>query len=169
MKLHRSAPKARQVPHNRNDLKSGSVMMRAGTATPERLEIESEDFCEGWDRVRNCEAGVLDKQLRSAGWCLVFLAEPLQAIAIGPPEQETVQQATMKLLGRAGPQMFNCVEVTDIEYRRCVGVPYVHVTGHARHIQRDLEIESFATRKNEINRAAIEADHSGKKAAYVTA
>jgi hypothetical protein len=169
MKLHQSAPKARRIPYNQNDLKSGSVMMRAGTATPERLEIESEDFCEGWDRVRNWEAGVLDKQLRGAGWRLLFVAEPLQAIAVGPFDQETVQQATVKLLGRAGPQMFNCVEVTDIDYRVRLGVPYVHVTGHARHIQRDSEIEPFATRKSEINRAAIEADHSGKKAAYVTA
>jgi hypothetical protein len=142
-------------------------MMRSGTVTPERLEIESQDFCAGWDRVRNCGAGVLDKQLRGAGWRMFFVADSLQAVAIGPFDQETVQQATAKLLGKSHSQMFNCFEVTDIEYRHFIGIPYVHVTGHARHIQRDPEMEPFTIRKGEISRTAI--DDSGKKAAYVSA
>lgn len=169
MKLKSPASKQKKIPYNHNDLKSGSLMVRSGTVTPERLEIESEGFCEGWDRVRHCDAGILDKQLRGAGWCMLFLADALHAVTVGPLDQETVQQAAAKLLGKSRAQMFNSFELTDVEYRHFCGVPYVHVTGHSRHIQCEIEMQSLLSRSNEISRAAIEADHSGKKAAYVSA
>jgi hypothetical protein len=161
--------KQTKIPYNHNDIKAGSVIMRAGTVTPERMELESEDFCDGWDRVRNYEAGPLDKSLRAAGWRLCFIAESLQAVAVGTYDQDTVQRAIITLLGKLGPQMFNCVEVTEIAYKDFVGVPYVHVVGHARHIQREVELDSFVSRRNEIHRTAIVADHSERKAAHVTA
>jgi hypothetical protein len=169
MKLQSPASKRKKIPYNHNDLKSGSLMVRIGTVTPERLEIESEGFCEGWDRVRHCDAGILDKQLRGAGWRMFFLADALHAVSIGPLDQETVGQATAKLLGKSHGQMFNSFELTDVEYRHFCGVPYVHVTGHARHIQCEIEMDSMASRSSEINRAAIEADHSGKQVTYVSA
>jgi hypothetical protein len=99
----------------------------------------------------------------------MFLANGMQAVAVGAFEQETVERATASLLGKLKAQMFNCVEVTEISYKSFVGVPYVHVTGHARHIQREMQVESLATRKNEIKRGALEMKSSGKKAIHVTA
>jgi len=159
MKL--SSRERKKIAYHHHDVKAGSVIMRAGTVTPERLEIESEDFCEGWNRVRNCDAGLLDRQLRGAGWHLFFLAEAVQAVAVGGFDQDTVQHATARLIQRSGPQMFNCFEVTQIDYRHLLGVPYVHVIGHARHVQRDLQIGSFASRKNEIDRTTVASTLSG--------
>jgi hypothetical protein len=158
-----------KIPYNQHDLRTGSVIMRAGTVTPERMELESEGFCEGWDRIRNIDADALKQSLRAAGWHMMCLADGLQAVAVGAFEQDTVERATASLLAKLKPQMYNCVEVTEISYRSFIGVPYVHVTGHARHIQREVQMESYASRKNEIRRGALEMQSSGKKADHVTA
>jgi hypothetical protein len=158
-----------KIPYNQNDLKIGSVIIRVGTVTPERMEVESEALCEGWDRIRNVEAGNLDRALRAAGWHMMYLAQGREAVAVGSFEQETVERATASLLGKLKSQMFNCVELTEISYRNFIGVPYVHVAGHARHIQREMQIESYASRKSDIRRGALGIQTSEKKARHVTA
>jgi hypothetical protein len=77
-----------------------------------------------------------------------------------------VRRAAETLLGKSAAKMFNCLEVTEIAYKHFLGVPYVHVTGHARHIQREVLVPSFDIRKNEIDRAALtmrDARKSGNK------
>jgi hypothetical protein len=164
VKPAKKVPAKAKIPFNQHDLREGSVIMRHGTVTPERMELESEDFCEGWDRIRNLQAGLLDIALRGAGWRMCFLGESLQAVALGGYDQETVRRAAETLLGKSSAKMFNCLEVTEIAYKHFLGVPYVHVTGHARHIQREVEMPSFDIRKNEIDRAALTMPDGRKKA-----
>jgi hypothetical protein len=139
---------------NLHDVKQGSVFIRRGTLTPESLELESEEAGEGWDRVRNREAGGLDLALRDVGWHMVYIAERVHGFAFGLVGQNTIRTAAASLLRKLRPQMFNCVEVIGITARHFAGVPYVHVIGCARHIQRSSEIPTFASRRNEITRTA---------------
>jgi hypothetical protein len=136
------------------DVKQGSVFIRRGTFTPESLEVESEEVGEGWDRVRNSEAGGLGLALRGAGWHMVYIADRIHGFAFGPIGQNTIRTAVGSLLRKLRPQMFNCVEVIGITAHHFAGVPYVHVIGCARHIQESGEIASFVARRNEITRTA---------------
>lgn len=146
-----------KIPYNRHDLKVGTILIRIGTVTPERLEVESEGFCEGWDRVRNTEATELERSLRGSGWHMFYLADSARAVAIGISDQGTICTAVLRLLKKLRSQMFNSVELTEVSTKHFAGIPYVHLTGHARHIQREMQIDSFISRRNEITRTALEA------------
>lgn len=148
-----------KIPYHVNDLKPGGLIMRAGTVTPERLEVESEGFCEGWEQIRNSDGETMDRTLRGVGWNMFYLADAMQAVALGSFDQETVRTATHTLLHKMQPQMFNCVELTEVSAKHFAGIPYVHLTGHARHIQRDEQIGTLTSRRNEIARTALEEHH----------
>ena len=137
-----------------HDVKQGSVFIRRGTFTPESLELESEEAGEGWDRVRNSEAGGLDLALRGVGWHMIYIADRVHGFAFGPIGQNTIRTAAASLLRKLRPQMFNSVEIIGVTAHHFAGVPYVHVIGCARHIQQSSEIASFVTRRNEITRTA---------------
>jgi hypothetical protein len=139
---------------NLHDVKQGSVFIRRGTFTPESLELESEGVGEGWDRIRNSEAGALDLSLRGVGWHMFYIAERVHGFAFGPVGQNTIRTAAASLLRKLRPQMFNCVEVVGITAQHFAGVPYVHVIGCSRHIQQSSEIATFDNRRNEITRTA---------------
>lgn len=149
--------KKNKISHNYHDLKVGTVVIRIGTETPESLELESEGLCEGWDRVRNTEAAAIDRSLRGSGWHMFYLADSKHAVAVGSFNQATIRTALLRLLGKLRPQMFNCVELTEVSAKHFAGIPYVHVTGHARHIQGEMQIDSFVSRRNEITRTALQA------------
>lgn len=146
--------KTRLVRHDLHDVTQGSVFIRRGTFTPETLEIESEEAGEGWDRVRNSEAGGLDLALRGAGWHMVYIADRVHGFAFGPIGQNTIRTAAASLLRKLRPQMFNSVEIIGVTAHHFAGVPYVHVSGCARHIQQSGQIAGFVNRRNEITRTA---------------
>jgi hypothetical protein len=131
--------------------------MRRGTSTPETLELESEELSEGWDRVRNIEAGELDLSLRTEGWHMFYIADAVHAFALGAFDQETIRTATVSLLRKLRAQMFNCVEVTGLSAKHFAGIPYVHLSGTPRHIQESGEMATFVSRRNEITRTALES------------
>jgi hypothetical protein len=147
----------KKIHYNRHDLKVGTILIRIGTVTPETIELESEGFCEGWDRVRNSEAAELERSLRGSGWHMSYLADSASAVAIGTFDQETIGTAVLRLLKKLRPQMFNSVELTEVSAKRFAWIPYVHLTGHARHIQHEMQIDSFVSRRNEITRTALQA------------
>jgi hypothetical protein len=146
--------KTKLLHFNLHDVKQGSVYIRRGTFTPESLELESEEVGEGWDRVRNSEAGGLDLALRGVGWHMMYIANRVHGFAFGPIGQNTIRTAAASLLRKLRPQMFNSVEIISVTAHHFAGVPYVHVSGCARHIQESGEIASFITRRNEITRTA---------------
>jgi hypothetical protein len=144
----------RLIRRDLHDVKQGSVFIRRGTFTPEILELESEEAGDGWDRVRNSEAGGLDLALRGVGWHMIYIADRVHGFAFGPIGQNTIRTAAGSLLRKLRPQMFNSVEIIGVTAHHFAGVPYVHVIGCARHIQQSGEIASFVTRRNEITRTA---------------
>ena len=146
--------KTKNTRFNLHDVKQGSVFIRRGTVTPESLELESEDIGEGWDCVRNSEAGGLDLSLRGVGWHMMYIADRIHGFAFGLVGQNTIRTAAASLLRKLRPQMFNSVEIIGVTAQHFAGVPYVHVIGCARHIQQSGEIASFDHRRNEITRTA---------------
>ena len=58
-------------------------------------------------------------------------------------------------LGESRPsQHFNGLEVTEIVARRFLGVPYVTVSAHSRHMQQSCYLDSLEARRTLQNNAA---------------
>ena len=105
---------------------------------PANLPIESEAFLPGWRAVRNLDGYELGRKIEEAKWYFFYLAGEIGAIALGREGLGTLRRAVKRILAKQEGQKFNSLEVTKIISKRFLGIPFMDVTAHFRHIQRSI-------------------------------
>ncbi len=114
---------------------AGAILMKEGTSFPESLQVESEPYLKGWRRVKNLDSSVMDRKLCEAGWTFFFMAGDVKASAIGSDLEKTTRRAIKSVIAGMNSKKLNCLEIVQVAANRFLGLPYVTVSGHARHIQ----------------------------------
>ena len=117
-------------------IKVGTIMMRAGTLTPQSLRVETELYSHGWEMIKNSDGDAVDRDIRQADWNFFFLAANIQATAWGHWGERTARKAMKRVFAQVNQLKFNCLEITGISARRFLGFPYVRVSAHSRHLQK---------------------------------
>ena len=130
-----------------NTLRVGALLMRVGTLPPRSLGVQTEACSPDWEWITNLDGDSFDRKVRNAGWSFFFLAAKIQVIVWGHCTDKIVSKAIRRVLTRARPAQFNCLEVTELSARRFCGIPYVHLSAHSRHIQEGAVLPSIAERK----------------------
>ena len=119
-------------------IKAGTILIEDGALLPESLGLESEPRSDGWRKVKNLDGAGLDRRLREAGWTFFFLAGEIKVSIFGFDLGKTTHKATTQLLANLKSDKLNCLEITQVIRKRLLGMPYVSVSGHARHIQESM-------------------------------
>lgn len=132
-----------------DQLQEGSVLLRSGTLTPPLVRLNLTNFSRDWQSIENCGGHVLDQEFRRSGWNLFFLAGVIRGYAVGSGHT-SVMRATAKILSEVNAQGFNCAQISEITSKRFLGVRYVRVEAHARHLQQSNTLESFKQRSEAI-------------------
>ena len=84
----------------------------------------------------------LDRKIHAAGWNFFFMAAEVKVMFFGSVGAAKIQNALKRILGKVKQQHFNGLEVTEIVARRFLGVPYVTVSAHSRHMQQSCYLDS---------------------------
>jgi hypothetical protein len=127
-------------------IKAGTIMMQAGTLIPQSVRVEAEPYSRDWEMLKDSDSNTLDRNLRGVGWSFFFLAARIQAMAWGMWGENTVRRAVKQALAQVRSSKFNCLEITEITAKRFLGLPYVRVSAHSRHIQNGPFLQSCAER-----------------------
>jgi len=122
---------------------SGSVLIKAGTVLPLTLGLKLARLGD-WDLVRGDDGFAVDRKLREAGCHFFFMVPAVEASAIGLDVRDTCANALEKVTRAVSERGFNAVEVTAITRRVWLGLHYVRITAHPRHVRnspflRDLD------------------------------
>ncbi len=105
---------------------------------PESLRFESEPCVPGWRLVMDLDGCGLDRKIQEAGGTFFSLADEIGATVFGIDEQKTLSRAIEQILANLESAEFNCLEimrVTSEASKRFLGVHYMTVSAHSRHIQ----------------------------------
>ena len=73
------------------------------------------------------------------------MATEVKAIIFDALGTNNTQNALTRILGKVKGQHFNGLEVTGIAKRRFLGMPYVVVSAHSRHIQQGCYLDHDQT------------------------
>lgn len=119
-------------------IKSGTLLIAQGALLPTGLEYEGDPFSEGWTIVRKLDPNGLDQIVRDQGWTLFFIAGPIEMIGIGGNQRRASEKALRKIVNSINGQRYNCLEISEVSAKRFLGIPYVKVSVHLRHIQKGL-------------------------------
>ena len=124
-----------------NTIKPGTILISEGALLPESLQpegrIDSEPYALGWRLVKNLDSKGLDRIITQAGWNFFYIAGVLETNAFGSDEKMTTRKAIKQVITKMKSKNFNCLEITHVAAKRSLGLPYVSVSAHSRHIQKD--------------------------------
>ena len=111
------------------------------------LGLESEPCSAGWRLLEVLDAFALDRKIHAAGWNFFFMATEVKVMFLGSLGAAKIQNALKRILKKVKEQHFNGLEVTEIVSRRFLGVPYVTISAHARHMQPSCYLDAAEVRQ----------------------
>ena len=111
------------------------------------LGLESEPCSGEWSLLNVLDGFALDRKIHAAGWNFFFMAAEVKVMFFGSLGAVKIQKALKRILEKVKPQQFNGLQVTEIVARRFLGVPYVTVSAHSRHMQQSCYLESAEARE----------------------
>lgn len=126
----------------------GSILIeKESPRMAEALALESDAYLGNWSVVKALDSFALDEKIRAAGWHFFFLAAEVRVMFFGAIGDHKVQKAVKRILEKVRPENFNSLEVTSVVAKRFLGMPYVTLTAHSRHIQRSCQLDDFEERQ----------------------
>ena len=113
----------------------GTMLIKEGTPLPESVKLESVPYLKGWRLVQDLASPELDRKLCEARWNLFYMAEVVSAVVVGFDVEKMVRKAVQRIAATAKSEGLNCLEIAHVAVERFLGIPYVTVSAHPRHIQ----------------------------------
>ena len=125
----------------------GTILMKEWPGMTQLLGLESEPCSGEWSLLKVLDGFTLDRKIHAAGWNFFFMAAEIKVMFFGSVGAVKIQNALKRILEKVKPQQFNGLEVTQIVARRFLGVPYVTVSAHSRHMQQSCYLDSAVARQ----------------------
>jgi len=135
-------------------INAGTTLIKEGTLLPEGLQLESDPYLKGWRLVKNLGSSGMDRKLCEAGWTFFYMAGEVNAIVFGSDSEKTTRRAVKKVIANMKSDRFNCLEISQVAAKSFLGLPYVTVAAHPRHIQESMFL-FHAKRLAEWDRARL--------------
>jgi len=121
----------------------GAILIEKGTLLPEPLQLETESHASGWAGVtNNLDGHQIEKALSTAGWTFFYMAGAIKTTAFGFDRARMIHAALKRLIANVRRQKCNCLQIDEVEMHWFLGMPYVSVSAHSRHIQKGLAFSS---------------------------
>lgn len=116
-------------------IQKGSILIADGARIPMCFDTKSGTSVPGWQLVQNLDRKGLLQTIRQAGGKLFDLDTALETLVFGFNHRKALHKAINYLVANIRAKSFNCLEIEQVEARRCLGIPYLFVSAHSWHIQ----------------------------------
>jgi hypothetical protein len=126
----------------------GAILMKNWPEMKKLIGLESEPYSGQWTLLKTLDASALDRKIHAAGWNFFFMATEVKVMFFGSLGAAKVQNALKRILEKVKRQHFNALEVTAIATRHFLGVPYVTVSAHSRHMQQSCSLDTAVARQS---------------------
>jgi hypothetical protein len=138
-----------------NQVQSGTMLVQQSAILGFR-GVQSELYCQNWRSLGAIESLGFDQRVRAAGWNLFFMAEELRAVVPAWGGQSALQRGVKRLLAQTRLQHFNCLELSHVLRKHVLGIPYISIVAHPRHIQRGYQVQSIEQRAQDSAAGALQ-------------
>jgi hypothetical protein len=116
-------------------IKTGTILIETSALMPASVVLGAESSTSGWSLVAHPGLNELDTAIGKAGWTFFFMAGEIKITAFGVDTEGAVRRAMKRVITNVTSQNCNCVEITEVSRKSFLGMPYVNISAHSRHIQ----------------------------------
>jgi hypothetical protein len=117
---------------------TASILIKEGALLPLGLVFETEPFLPGWRAVQNLDGHGVSRKIAGAQWNFFFLAGAISATVLGRDRPATMRRAVKAILARLPSRKYNALQIAKVVPRSFLGIPYLRVSAHSRHIQEGM-------------------------------
>lgn len=131
---------------------------------PAGMAIERGVFLPGWKAVKDLDGYQLGRKIEEAQWNFFYLAGEIRVTVPGSDGSKTLRRAVKRALAKQAKQ-FNSLEIASVVAKRFLGLPFMSVVAHTRHIQQGTRLvpaKDFALEKPDP--ATLQTKHQGEAA-----
>jgi hypothetical protein len=126
----------------------GTILIEDRPLLLRALGLESESYAGTWGVLQSLTSSTLDRKLHDSGWNCFFMAAEVKSTVLGMAGARTIRKALKQIFLKVREPDFNCLEVTKIVKRRFLGIPYITVSAHSRHLQQGYLMEEPDQRRH---------------------
>lgn len=144
----------------REAIEAGSILIEGSALVPDYWLPPGKPYANGWVGVGKRDRRELEASIHKAGWTFFCLAGEIKAAACGFDRQRAARKAVQRLIASLKAQRLNCLEITRVTPSSWLGVPYVTVTGHARHIQERMVLPNIRRHPGQITDEPLSAEEA---------
>lgn len=117
------------------DLQAGTVFIAAKTILPESLSLKGAPDANGWRSLESVGRSAFEQKVRQAGWIFFLMDAEITARVYGFDAQKALRTAFERISANVKSQKCNSLQITRVESKSFLKVPYVSITAHSRHLQ----------------------------------
>jgi hypothetical protein len=118
-------------------LTSGTILIEKDALRPACFQLEDAAGPNAWMPVtHHLTPHQLEAELAATGWNFFYMAHAIRTTAFGLNRANMIGAALQRVITNVRRQRCNCLEVDDVSMHSFLGLPYVSVSAHPRHIQK---------------------------------
>ena len=116
---------------------SGNLFIERDAPRPKFFQAQDDAHHTGWLPVRhNLAPHELDSELSKLGWTFFFMANVIRKSALAFDGDKGLSTALKRVMATVREEGCNCLQVDKVETQSFLGVPYITLSAHPRHLQK---------------------------------
>ena len=120
-------------------ISSGTILLEKNAPHPQCFQLEDDSCPNAWISVRHgLTDHELEKVLSATGWTFFYMANVMRTTAFGLNRAKMIRRALQRLITNAKLRKCNCLEIDDVAAHSFLGMPYISISAHSRHIQKGM-------------------------------
>lgn len=127
------------------------MMVQESPSLPKPSEVETDAYSRGWRSVRALNSFRLADILEALGWNLFFVAGRIKTVALDLGGEKSVQKAVRRIAAKVGALDLNCLELSEVQRKHFLGVPYIAISAQPYHIQQGWKLHTPEQRRRLLN------------------
>ena len=125
------------------EIRTGSVLVKSDVRLPDSAGFESKHFGP-WTLLTKADGFEVGRALSEAGWHFFFMVPEITFGALSVKPNKAMRAALKKVFAAVEKQGFNALEIVEVTAKSILGLHYVKIVAHARHVKnspflRDLD------------------------------
>src|SRR6476659_6174956 len=117
---------------------SGTILLAKDASRPPCIQLEDHSFPDAWMSVaHNLPSQEMEKQLTAVGWTFFYMASAITTTAYGFDRTKMMHSALQRVITSVKGQKCNCLEIDNVTTSSFLGIPYVTLSAHPRHVQKN--------------------------------
>lgn len=117
----------------------GNLFIERDAPRPLCFQIQDDAYRTGWLPVKYDRAVVeLDAELSRGGWTFFYMANVVRRTALSFNRDKGITAALKRVMASVREDRCNCLQIQKVDHRAFLGIPYVSVSAHPRHIQKGM-------------------------------